>query len=137
MFCCEETPWQNFYKRKHNSGWLIGSEIESNRFGWGARQQAGRLGTVEFYIWICRQQSENHWVWIRVLKFQNPPPVIYFFQQGHNYFNKAIPPKPSVKSRYKLCINVRSFFQWFNSYFKKCFPLWYDPVLHKSEQYYS
>jgi hypothetical protein len=33
-------------------------------------------------------ERESHWTWLELLKPQSPLQVRYFFQQGHNYFEK-------------------------------------------------
>ena len=43
--------------------------------------------------WRQAAGREISWAWFGLIKPQSPsPPVAYFLQQGHTYFNKVTPP---------------------------------------------
>lgn len=47
---------------------------------------------AECYILIPRErEKEFSWAWYGILKPESPPPVIYFFQQGHTHSIKTTP----------------------------------------------
>ena len=64
---------------------------------------AGRHGSLEFYIWIGRQQEEwmRHWAWLEHLRLQSPLPVTYFFKQSHTHSHKATRPCGATAWAYK------------------------------------
>jgi hypothetical protein len=70
-----------------NRGWLTGSEVQSIIITAGARQHPGRhdAGGAESSTSCSKGKQEK-----TVLKTM--PTVTHFFQQGHTYSNKAIPP---------------------------------------------
>jgi hypothetical protein len=54
---------------------------------------------AECYILIPRErEKEFSWAWYGILKPESPPPVIYFFQQGHTYSKKLTPPPHLILS---------------------------------------